>query len=145
MWPISPINHFPCWHRWRLLIGFVVIMATGCASTSLTPTKTDSTSGEVQIYQESGKASYYAMKYQNRKTASGERLNQWSKTAAHKKLPFGTIVKVTNINNGKSVVVKINDRGPFVKGRIIDLTRLAFSSIGDLDSGIISVKIEVVN
>jgi rare lipoprotein A len=120
-------------------------MATGCASTSLTPTKTDSTGGEAQIYRESGKASYYAMKYQNRKTASGERLNQWSKTAAHKKLPFGTIVKVTNIKNGKSVVVKINDRGPFVKGRIIDLTRLAFSSIGDLDSGIINVEIEVVN
>jgi rare lipoprotein A len=84
------------------------------------------------------------MKYQNRKTASGERLNQGSKTAAHKKLPFGTIVKVTNIKNGKRVTVKINDRGPFVKGRIIDLTRSAFSSIGDLRSGVIDVKIEVV-
>ena len=95
-------------------------------------------------YKETGKASYYAMKYQNQKTASGERLNQSSKTAAHKKLPFGTKVKVTNIKNGKSVIVKINDRGPFVKGRIIDLTRSAFSSIGDLDSGLISVKIEVI-
>jgi rare lipoprotein A len=95
-------------------------------------------------YQESGKVSYYAMKYQNRKTASGERLNQRSNTAAHRKLPFGTRVKVTNIKNGKSVVVKINDRGPFVKGRIIDLTRSAFSSIGDLDLGIISAKIEVI-
>jgi rare lipoprotein A len=94
-------------------------------------------------YQESGKASYYAMKYQNRKTASGERLNQGSKTAAHRKLPFGTIVKVTNIENSKSVMVKINDRGPFVKGRIIDLTRSAFKSIGDLDLGVINVKIEV--
>ena len=95
-------------------------------------------------YQESGKASYYAMKYQNRKTASGERLNQRSNTAAHRKLPFGTIVKVTNIKNGKSITVKINDRGPFVKGRIIDLTRSSFSRIGDLDSGIINVKIEVI-
>lgn len=95
-------------------------------------------------FQESGKASYYAMKYQNRKTASGERLNQGSNTAAHKKLPFGTMVKVTNIKNGKHVTVKINDRGPFVKGRIIDLTRSAFSSIGDLHSGIIDVKIEVI-
>jgi rare lipoprotein A len=95
-------------------------------------------------YQESGKASYYAMKYQNRKTASGERFDQWSNTAAHKKLPFGTRVRVTNIKNGKSVVVRINDRGPFVKGRIIDLSRSAFSSIGDLKSGVIKVRIEVI-
>ena len=95
-------------------------------------------------YKETGKASYYAMKYQNQKTASGKKLNQRSNTAAHKKLPFGTIVKVTNIKNGKSVIVKINDRGPFVKGRIIDLTRSVFSIIGDLDSGIISVEIEVI-
>lgn len=84
------------------------------------------------------------MKYQFRKTASGERFNQFSKTAAHKTLPFGAKVKVTNIKNGKSVVVKINDRGPFVKGRIIDLTRSAFSRIGDTGSGVIHVKIEVI-
>ena len=93
---------------------------------------------------ETGKASFYAMKYQFRKTASGERFNQMSKTAAHKKLPFGTKVKVTNMKNGKSVVVKINDRGPFVKGRIIDLTRSAFNRIGNIDSGVINVKIKVV-
>ena len=80
------------------------------------------------------------MKCQNRKTASGERFKQCSKTAADQILPFGRMVKVTNINNGKSVVVRINDRGPFVKGRIIDLSRSAFSSIGDLKSGIIKVK-----
>lgn len=95
-------------------------------------------------YQESGEASYYAMKYQNRKTASGERLDQGSNTAAHRTLPFGTMVKVTNISNRKWVTVKINDRGPFVNGRIIDLTRSAFKRIGDLDSGVVSVKIEVV-
>ena len=119
----------------------VILLSLVLASCAKTTTK--SPPGWIG-YQESGKASYYAMKYQNRKTASGERFNQWSKTAAHKKLPFGTIVKVTNIKNGKSVVVKINDRGPFVKGRIIDLSRSAFSSIGDLDSGIIKVSIEVI-
>ena len=93
---------------------------------------------------ETGKASFYAMKYQFRKTASGERFNQFSSTAAHKKLPFGTKVKVTNIKNKESVVVKINDRGPFINGRIIDLTRSAFSSIGNTDSGVIDVKIEVI-
>ncbi len=95
-------------------------------------------------YTETGKASFYAMKYQFRQTASGERFNQYSDTAAHKTLPFGSKVRVTNSKNGKSIIVKINDRGPFIKGRIIDLSRSAFSSIADLDSGVIQVKIEVI-
>ena len=95
-------------------------------------------------YTESGKASYYALKFQSKKTASGELYDNAKKTAAHKKLPFGTKVKVTNINNSKSVIVKINDRGPFVKGRIVDLSGSAFSSIANLDAGIIEVKIEVI-
>jgi rare lipoprotein A len=66
-------------------------------------------------------------------------------TAAHKSLPFGTQVIVTNINNGKTVTVTINDRGPYVKGRIIDLTQAAFSKIDSLDKGIAVVKIRVVN
>ena len=95
-------------------------------------------------YTESGKASYYAMKFQLKKMASGELYDKTKKTAAHKKLPFGTKVKVTNIKNGKSIIVKINDRGPFVKGRIIDLSSSAFSSIAKLDTGVIDVKIEVI-
>ena len=95
-------------------------------------------------YKESGKASFYGMKYQDRITASGERLNQYSKTASHRKLPFGTKVKVTNVKNGKSVMVRINDRGPFGMGLLIYLSRAAFSSIGNIDSGVISVEIEVV-
>ncbi len=95
-------------------------------------------------YREFGKASYYAMKYQFRKTASGERLNQFALTAAHKKLPFGTRVLVTNVKNRKSVEVKINDRGPFVEGRIIDMTRSAFAKIGDLNLGVIDVKVEII-
>ena len=67
-------------------------------------------------YKETGKASFYAMKYQSRKTASGELFDQSANTAAHKKLPFGTKVKVTNAKNGKSVIVRINDRGPFIRG-----------------------------
>ena len=121
-----------------ILVIFVELALVNCAKTPMI------SSPEGIGYQESGKASYYAMKYQNRKTASGELLDQGSNTAAHRKLPFGTKVQVTNIKNKKSVVVKVNDRGPFVKGRIIDLTRSAFSSIGDLNSGIINVKIEVI-
>ncbi|WP_333810538.1 septal ring lytic transglycosylase RlpA family protein, partial [Idiomarina baltica] len=65
-------------------------------------------------------------------------------TAAHKTLPFGTLVRVTNLASGESVVVKINDRGPFIKGRIIDLSRSAFGEIADLDVGIIDVKMQVI-
>ena len=93
---------------------------------------------------ESGKASFYAMKFQSRKTANGERFDQAALTAAHKKLPFGTKVKVTNVENGKSVVVRINDRGPFIAGRIIDLSRSAFSVIGHLDAGVLDVRIKVI-
>ena len=125
----------------RLVYIFVIIVSLAFINCAKTSTKS---SPEWVGHQESGKASYYAMKYQNRKTASGERFNQWSKTAAHKKLPFGTMVKVTNIKNGKSVVVKINDRGPFVKGRIVDLSGSAFSSIANFDAGVINVKIERV-
>ena len=95
-------------------------------------------------YTESGKASYYAMKFQSKKTASGELYDKAKKTAAHKKLPFGTKVKVTNTKNSKSVIVKINDRGPFVKGLIVDLSGSAFSRIANFDAGVIEVKIEVI-
>lgn len=95
-------------------------------------------------YTESGKASFYADKHQNRRTASGDLYRHDLKTAAHKELPFGSNVKVTNVNNGKSVAVTINDRGPFEEGRIIDLSKSSFRSIGNTSSGLIDVKIEVI-
>ncbi len=116
----------------------ILFLLSNCTTISL------KSSPELIGYTEFGKASYYAMKFQFRKTASGERFNQYSFTAAHKKLPFGTRVKVTNLKNSSSVIVKINDRGPFIKGRIIDLSRAAFDAIANLDSGVIRVKIEVV-
>ena len=95
-------------------------------------------------HKETGQASYYADKFQNRKTANGELYKAGKKTAAHRTLPFGSQVKVTNVRNGKSVVVRINDRGPFVRGRIIDLSRSAFASIGNTRDGLLNVRIEVV-
>ncbi|WP_414830509.1 septal ring lytic transglycosylase RlpA family protein [Alteromonas sp. H39] len=95
-------------------------------------------------FTEVGEASFYAMSYQFSTTASGERYNHLSSTAAHRTLPFGTKVKVTNLANNKSTTVKINDRGPFVQGRIIDLSRSAFSDIADTDAGIIKVRITVL-
>lgn len=79
-----------------------------------------------------GKASWYAL---YSRTASGEMMNPANLTAAHKTLPFGTKLKVTNRNNGKSVIVRINDRGPFIKGRIVDLSKAAASQIGMIRSG----------
>ncbi len=118
----------------------ILLFLAGCSSHKNYTPQTD-----LLDYSESGIASYYSAKYQNRKTASGERFNNRSMTAAHKSLPFGTKVIVTNINNGKTVVVTINDRGPYVKGRIIDLTQSAFSKIEHIDKGIVEVKIRVVN
>jgi len=122
----------------KLVIAFSVILLSACSSV---PTKSPS---QVVGFTESGQASFYAMKYQFRQTASGERFNQFARTAAHKTLPFGSRVKVTNTDNGKSVIVKINDRGPFIKGRIIDLSRSAFSDIADTALGVVPVTIEVI-
>lgn len=92
-----------------------------------------------------GKASYYADKFEGRLTASGEKYKHSKLTAAHKVLPFGTIVKVTNEKNGRSVEVKINDRGPFVEGRIIDLSKSAAEKLDFILDGIANVTIEVVD
>lgn len=91
---------------------------------------------------QSGKASYYAGNFIGKKTANGETFAKYKKTAASKTLPFGTKVKVTNMSNGKSVKVRINDRGPFVAGRDIDLSWLAAKKIGMLDQGVAPVQLK---
>jgi rare lipoprotein A len=93
---------------------------------------------------EEGYASFYAGKFQGRQTASGEIFDTGKYTAAHKTLPFGTIARVTNLDNGKSTVVRINDRGPFVAGRIIDLSRAAAQEIDMVKTGIARVSLEVI-
>lgn len=91
-----------------------------------------------------GKASYYHDKFHGRRTASGARFNQQAMTAAHRTLPFGTRVRVTNIRNGKSVVVTINDRGPYGKGRVIDLSRAAAQALGLIHHGLTEVRLSVL-
>lgn len=88
-----------------------------------------------------GIASYY---WQGQRTASGERFNAGAMTAAHRSYPFGTKVRVTNLRNGKSVVVRINDRGPFIRGRIIDVSRAAASQLGFTGHGVTRVNLAVV-
>jgi rare lipoprotein A len=94
---------------------------------------------------ESGEASWYGGKFQGRKTANGEIFDTNLLTAAHKTLPFNTIVKVTNLNNNRSVNVRINDRGPFVKGRVIDLSHAAAERIDITVTGIALVKLEILS
>jgi rare lipoprotein A len=94
---------------------------------------------------EEGLASWYAGKFQGRKTASGEIFDTNQMTAAHKTLPFGTTVRVRNEENGRDVVVRINDRGPFVEGRIIDLSRAAAEAIAMTGSGVARVSVEIVD
>jgi len=98
------------------------------------------------MYKSNAHASYYADKFNGRKTASGEKFSNSKLTAAHRKIAFGTKVKVTNKANGKSVIVEINDRGPWVPGRDIDLSKKAFMDIADnKNHGALKVSIEIVN
>ncbi len=87
-------------------------------------------------------ASYYGARHHGRKTASGEPFNQHALTAAHRTLPFGTRVRVTNLNNKKSVIVRINDRGPYAKGRIIDLSAQAARELNMIRAGVVPVRVE---
>ena len=105
----------------------LLVLGMGCAGTT-----------------QRGRASYYGGKYHGRATASGERFNKEAMTAAHKDLKFGTRVRVTNPENGRSVVVRVNDRFPGTKGRIIDLSEAAFRRLAPLERGVIDVEIEIL-
>jgi rare lipoprotein A len=91
-----------------------------------------------------GEASYYAEKFHGRKTANGEIFDMYIKSAAHKTLPFDTILEVTNLENRKSVIVRVNDRGPFVQGRILDLSFAAAKEIDMIASGVARVRIKIL-
>jgi len=121
------------------ICAFVFIFA--CLSRCSYPETTTHYSRRNIIY---GKASYYGPKFHGRKTANGEIFDQNALTAAHRSLPFGTMCKVTNRANKKSVIVRINDRGPFVGNRILDLSYQAMKMLDGLQSGVINVRIEII-
>jgi len=93
---------------------------------------------------EQGIASYYGSKYHGRKTASGKTFDMYKVSAAHKEHPLGTIARITNLKNNKQIVVEINDRGPFVEGRIIDLSYAAAVELDFIQDGLTEVKIEIL-
>src|SRR6187399_9465 len=94
---------------------------------------------------QTGKASFYADKFEGSPTASGEKYKHGKLTAAHKSLPFGTKLRVTNIANNQTVEVVVNDRGPYVDGRVIDLSKSAAEKLGFINQGLAEVKIEVID
>ena len=93
-------------------------------------------------FRQVGLASWYGPGFHGRKTASGERFDQNDLTAAHRKLPLGSEVRVTNLENGRSITVEINDRGPYIDGRVIDLSKAAAGQLGILQDGVAEVRIE---
>jgi rare lipoprotein A len=125
--------------RARALLPFfvVLLLAAGCASTGGRFRGADDR-------HEIGVASYYGGEFHGRRTASGERYHQGKLTAAHPTLPFGTHVRVTNLENGESVVLRINDRGPFLKGRIIDVSKKAARELGFVRAGTARVRVEIL-
>ncbi len=119
----------------RLVILFFVVIYLAACHRKSTP------SASIKNCEQTGIASYYGGKFIGRPTASGEIFDAKKLTAAHKTLPFGTMVKVTNLSNNKFVIVRINDRGPFVAGRIIDLSEAAAKKIDMLQAGLQKVTI----
>lgn len=120
------------------IIVFLGVFLASCGS------KKNTSKGS--LYKKKVVACYYHDKYNGRKTASGEKFSNSKLTAAHKKLAFGTKVRVTNLANNKSVIVVVNDRGPFTKGREIDLSKKAFMEItDDKNKGLLTVSIEILN
>lgn len=119
------------------------IIATG--DTGSDTTSDSNTNSNTKILKtEHGSASYYADKFHGRTTANGEKYDKRKMTAAHKKLPFGSVVRVVSLSTGKSVTVRINDRGPFIKGRIIDLSYVAAEKLGLIQPGVLKIRLEVL-
>ncbi len=101
-------------------------------------------SGETSGWTQEGKISWYGPGFQGRLTANGEIFDKNELTMAHRRLPFGSRVRVTNLKNGRSVIVRVNDRGPFIAGRVGDLSRAAAEKIGMVDHGVVVARLEVL-
>lgn len=129
----------------KLLLIVLCLQLASCASSVRYSTDQTSNIGSYSNpYSEIGYASFYGDSFVGKVTASGEIYDANQLTAAHRSLPFGTKLKVTNLENRQSVVVRVNDRGPFVSGRIIDLSNRAAKELGIIQKGMARVQIEIV-
>ena len=126
--------------RWPCLVLILALAGLSACATAHPPLRLDSDSRSSEV----GVASYYAHRFHGHRTASGERYDEHAFTAAHRSIPFGARVRVTRLSNGRSVVVRINDRGPFRHHRIIDLSRRAARELGIVGAGSARVRLELV-
>jgi rare lipoprotein A len=122
----------------RLAFPLLLLGLAGCAAKPEAPPA----AAEHAAYSEEGEASWYGSAHQGKMTAAGEPYDMRKMTAAHRTLPFGTMVRVTNLDNGRMVTVRINDRGPFVRGRIIDLSAAAARGLDMKEDGVARVRLE---
>jgi rare lipoprotein A len=113
----------------------ILTLAAACAAATLAP-------AAAGAFSQTGMGSYYGRELHGRRTASGERFNHAALTAAHRTAAFGTRLKITNLSNGRSVVVRVNDRGPFIRGRVVDISSGAAHHIGMHGRGVARVRIE---
>ena len=120
-------------------------LAAAALMTFLLPIGSDTQARDNLRQTQQGIASYYHDSLHGLKTASGQRYNKNRLSAAHKTLPLGTQIKVTDTRTGRSIIVKVNDRGPFVKGRVLDLSREAAKELGIIKKGVAKVELKVVN
>ena len=127
------------------IFSLLVILALSLSFSSHADADEPSVEPLEEVHELHGLASWYAGKFQGRLTANGERFDTNMMTAAHKTLPFNTVVQVTNLDNGLTTVVRINDRGPFVDNRIIDLSRAAADAIGLTAAGVGMVRLEILH
>ncbi|MGE0871225.1 MAG: septal ring lytic transglycosylase RlpA family protein [Kofleriaceae bacterium] len=118
----------------------LLVIATAVAACAARQSREPATAARVQV----GMASWYGGELHGNPTASGERFNKNAMTAAHRTLRMGTRVRVTSLKNGRNVIVRINDRGPFTKGRIIDLSEAAARRLGMIEAGVVRVRVEVI-
>lgn len=138
--------------RWRRIVALspLLLMAgmAGCLPASTRSGSGGSSYPEARglpaLEVDQGEASFYADQFEGRQTASGERFTQTEYTAAHRTYPFGTLVRIINLRNGRMVIVKVNDRGPFKQSRLIDLTRRAAEDLAMTRDGTATVRLEVV-
>lgn len=126
---------------WRRISRLVAVVSWTLAVVALAGCATDGGATSAGATLERGQASYYHDRYQGQRTASGEPYNAQALTAAHRRLPFDTRVRVTNLENGRQVTVRINDRGPFTEGRVIDLSRRAAKRLGMIKAGTAPVRV----
>ena len=139
----GPVDHTPAGRRLASLI-VAVAFAAALLAVPAPETSVPSQAPVAPIWTQNGKVSWYGPGFHGRRTANGEIFDTNEMTMAHRSLAFGSKVRVTNLDNGRSIVVRVNDRGPYVGGRIADLSHAAASRLGFVEDGVVHARIELI-